>query len=417
MVKINGCGLTSILKYVLSECDYKTLSLVSKRFLLGIMAMSENPISINSTQLFNNLTAFHLYKRNDKPIGDVQKIVVEYPISYSESLQTKHQYRQILLKSQDLKKLTVEQLFTTPNVTHIAPYCFSHITTIQTLIVSSSVKYIESFAFDKLSSLKSIELNYTLCGVGKHAFRGTTPSLVFHGDLCVANLPLFLSKQLSCLLRNPEFTKDDLAYSIKTTQINDCFVIPSECSSIGVDCFYGSKYSEIVLPSSISCLSINAFRDCVNIKKFKMPNSIFTLGFDCFFGCSNLMEIKLPKTIFSLPTDCFRNCFSLSSVKLPESVTCLGRSCFEKCYSLFSIVLPETVELLCQSCFELCTSLNNVVLPNNIKEVANGCFYACSSLVDIKIPQELSKFGHFCFGKCPLRQKPKLAKEKCFSMR
>ena len=115
------------------------------------------------------------------------------------------------------------------------------------------------------------------------------------------------------------------------------------------------------------------------------------------YDCS---EVQIPSGVTGLGLDCFRNCTSLTSITLPEGVTSLGNYCFRDCKKLTSITLPEGVTSLGLYCFNYCTSLTSITLPESVTSLGGLCFERCSSLISITIPESVTSIGIQCFRYC-----------------
>jgi hypothetical protein len=203
------------------------------------------------------------------------------------------------------------------------------------------------------------------------------------------------------------------AYKGTATEIE----IPSTVKNIPItkisdSVFYNSsvrtEITSVTLPSTVTSLGYNCFRNCSNLTQINLQNvtslgqycfyyctklasidlsNITSLGDYCFQSCSNLTEVTLSDTITSLSNYCFASCAKLASINIPK-ITNLGDFCFNSCTSLTSIDLPN-VTSLGDDCFRNCTSLTSIDLPS-VTSIATRCFYSCSKLTSIYLPSVTS---------------------------
>jgi hypothetical protein len=77
-----------------------------------------------------------------------------------------------------------------------------------------------------------------------------------------------------------------------TIEIKDEECILLECSR--------EAYGDIVVPSGVTRIADNAFKDCTKITSLIIPNSVQRIEKNAFSGCTSLKKIDLPKTSASL---------------------------------------------------------------------------------------------------------------------
>ncbi|BFU19637.1 leucine rich repeat protein, BspA family [Entamoeba histolytica] len=401
------------------------LCFVSKRFRLNITSRKENVVSISDSNLFSNLNSLRLLSPNDKLINGIDTIIVDYPITYAQfKLMWKNNmsFRHVLLKHHDINSIQTSQPiinFVVPNIIKsIHERCFVGYTQLSSITLSPPIHKLGMYAFDNCSSLQKINLPSSLIEIGSHAFKGIHPNaqFTFNGDVCYANIPLFVSKQLikqGVQCPNIQFTQEDFMGS---DQLN--ITIPSCCKSIGSDCFCRCfNLTYINLPCSITSLETNCFRECSSISTLSIPSSLISIGNGCFFNCVSLTSLSFPDNLVWLGIDCLRGCSSLVSLHLPSSLSSLGRSCLEKCSSLTTLTLPSSLRFLSRSCFEKCTSLKHLALPTTMTSIGDGCFYNCLSMTSITIPSSVQVFERFCFGNCSQLSGMGNIPKECFKQR
>ncbi len=66
----------------------------------------------------------------------------------------------------------------------------------------------------------------------------------------------------------------------------------------------------------ITCIGIQAFKDCKKLKKVLLPLSVTEIGIDAFSGCSELEAIILPPEMKKINTGAFEHCKKLKTIEL-----------------------------------------------------------------------------------------------------
>ena len=213
---------------------------------------------------------------------------------------------------------------------------------------------------------------------------------------------------------------------------------------------------KVVMPSEITKIGANAFRDCQNLTDVKIPNYVTTIGQYAFCNCISLSKIEIPysvtnitdlafyncpddiiitvdelnntfcsvdnvlfskdmKTLYLYPNkketsyvipdgvttiyqNAFRECTKLTNITIPDSVTSIGAVAFYKC-NLTEVIMPNVTNIG-TSAFNSCASLVNVVLSNNIKTIGQTAFHSCTSLASITLPEGLQTIESAAFRNC-----------------
>jgi len=166
-------------------------------------------------------------------------------------------------------------------------------------------------------------------------------------------------------------------------------IIPSRVTTIGNNAFKDcSKITSIILPESVSTIgsdNVNsgAFQGCTQLQYVKLPtaNQNFTKIYSCtFFGCSSLTSIGESKT-------------TSSSIKIPNTVTIIGTNAFKDCSAITSIILESNASLtrIEDHAFLNCASLTSIMIPNTVTFIASNAFVGCTSLVSIYISNDRAR--------------------------
>lgn len=164
--------------------------------------------------------------------------------------------------------------------------------------------------------------------------------------------------------------------------------IPWTVTHIGKDVFTNSGITWVELPYSLIQLGKSAFLNC-SIKTIKIdcPN-LTTIQSDVFKDCINLEEVKLNcPELTIMGSHIFLNCTSLQSVTMTNCINLrnIGSHIFSDCTSLTDIVLPPNLIILPEYTFHN-TSLASIELPLTLHVIEKGTFSDCHFLTHIHIP-------------------------------
>ena len=120
--------------------------------------------------------------------------------------------------------------------------------------------------------------------------------------------------------------------------------IPNSVTSIGSGAFCDcSSLASVDIPNSVTSIGSSAFRYCRSLASVVIPNSVTSIEGYVFDGCTSLTSVVIPNSVTSIGQQSFGYCRSLASVVIPSSVTNIGGCAFCDCSSLISVVIPNSV--------------------------------------------------------------------------
>lgn len=154
--------------------------------------------------------------------------------------------------------------------------------------------------------------------------------------------------------------------------------IPSTVTEIRSNAFKNcNAITEIIIPSSVTKIGNNAFDSCTSLKKVTILNSSCAIGSAAFVHCSALEIITLPSGLTQIPNEAFYDCTSLKSITIPSGVTLIGKEAFNMCRSLSEITIPASVKTIRANAFLGCTGIKSfkVESGNSVYSAVNGVLY------------------------------------------
>lgn len=323
-----------------------------------------------------------------------------------------------------------EKIIKVPDgVTHIVgglfePYSWEK-SSIEEIVLPSSVKTIGDRAFSNCKKLKSISMPSGI-KIGTHVFDGCVKLMdengffvhdgvacAYCGDSDKVVLPSGvkeISKQL--------FACSSLESNDGNKNIHEV-ILPDSLEVIGDQAFDGCRQLErIIIPKSVHTIGNEAFRNCEKLKEIDVPDTIENIGEGILIGCKSLADesgfvifnntvqayygserkVLIPEGITAIESGAFEGS-GMTSIKLPSTLRELG-SAFERCDMLEEIVIPEGVTSIKNRTFEGCHALGKVVLPSTVESIGRSAFSFCVKLLEIELPVGLQKIGEHAFYSC-----------------
>lgn len=244
---------------------------------------------------------------------------------------------------------------------------FTALTTVQFAVDESGAAPVgitaigdNAFGYDAVnkaycSSLTSIEIPATVATIGAGAFTGSA--------LTAISIPASVT-----LIDADAFAGCEALADLS-------FVAPEEGSSITMKinkrAFEGTAIAKVKLPSNVTKLGNDAFKDCKALKSFTADGlTAINASFD---GCDNLKTVSIPATALTIADNAFKGLAKLATVTFGHNsadgdvLNSIGASAFEGCEALTAIDLSATAlpDLGNANVFSGCTALATIELPSD----------------------------------------------------
>lgn len=262
------------------------------------------------------------------------------------------------------------------------------------VIIPDSVRYIESQAFANCESLKSVTVSSAEY-IGNVAFLGCTSLETADINAREIDYSAFsgckslcdVSLKGTCIMGGSAFAE---CISLKE------LILPDSLVSMGNGVFKESGLVETDIPTGITEINTDTFKDCTSLSRVGLHSGIKAVRDSAFSGCTSLTEITLPEGLTYIDKNAFYNC-GLTSITIPDSVTEVGFMAFMKCTSLSKVQLSKGMTVITESCFDGCSALSELIIPDGVVEIKGNAFQNTPKLKTVDLPDGLKILELNCF--------------------
>lgn len=289
--------------------------------------------------------------------------------------------------------LTLNSVTLPTTIKYIDSYAFNGCTALTTITGTANCEYVRNCAFLGCSSLTAIDLSQCLI-LGNSAFRGCN-SLTTIGS--VANCGTIGMQTFSGCSALQEV---DLSDNV----------------SIGSEAFQNCSLLQNVGSLKGAAIGDYAFSNCQKIENIDL-SKVVSIGKYAFYGCNALETVGDISAFTTIPSFLFCGCTKLNNVSL-SNITSVGECAFAGCASITEMRLPKATNID-GGAFAACTKLESIDLPlcQTISssgvlyisgvEIMGGAFSRCSSLTSINLPK-VKTIASYAFYECPQLNAPNI---------
>ena len=305
----------------------------------------------------------------------------------------------------------------TYTVTSIGADAFRNSSELTEVVLPSTIKRIERFAFSYCSNLRSINIGRAVTFIGTAAFNECTAlDVVNIEDLaawCTVELENYLSSPLTNgrLFVNGQEVQD-LVIPESVQQVNnDVFgmcrslksvTIPGSLSIIGEDAFWGCEnLRSVTVNGRVDELGEFSFAYNDYLESFTVNGSVGMIGYAAMAMCPKLAEVIL-NDVEEFDYYAFNSCESLTAVTIPASTRNLGYASFAYCSALADVTFMSDDTSIDEATFYSCTSLTDVALPQNLTVLNDSVFTLCNHLTRVNMGDKLVSIGAGAFKNCSM---------------
>ena len=317
------------------------------------------------------------------------------------------------------------------SVTSIGDYAFDGCTGLTSVTIGGSVTSIGRDAFWGCTGLTSVTIPDSVTSIGEKAFYGcdklievyNKSSLTITAGSSDNGYVAYYAKNVYKNAGENKLTEDENGYVIYTDGYKKILVA------------YTGTNTELILPSYITEIYQNAFRNCTGLTSITIGNSVTSIGNSAFRNCTGLTSITVPNRVKSIGDGAFKGCNNLTSMTLPfvgASVTAhsgydevfgyifgyttttkesstvsgatyqyYGNSKYYHYYIPSSITsVTITGRTIPYRAFRNCTGLTSVTIGNSVTSIGIYAFYNCTGLTSVTIGGSVTSIGDGAFEGC-----------------
>ena len=325
--------------------------------------------------------------------------------------------------------------------------------TIPTTYNDLPVTTVEASAFVSCSTLREIRIPNTikLIEIGSEGINGIGSAFQSCNNLRdITIYPVEGAKDIryhsvdGVLYYNNEFTGMEIkAYPYAKT---GSLTIEEGTTIIPTGAFKSAKFTEVIVPHTVTEIHANAFQSCSNLTKItflvapegvaEVPLSIRDKG---VYLCSKLESVTLPARLTSFGVNTISSCSALSSIDIagtggnytakgdagrkvlcnaagdtiifcpkgmtgeftvPSGVTTIAPNAFQGCNKLTKLTVPGFVTEIQKEAFKSCSGLEKIDLTEEGQPlvICESAFYSCSKLTAVTLPRRLVTMKANAFG-------------------
>ena len=294
------------------------------------------------------------------------------------------------------------------SVTSIGAWAFAWCYGLTSVTIGNSVKSIGESAFYECGGLTSIEIPNSVTSIGGSAFENSgVETINFIGSI------------------------EDWCNKIWS---------PSCISSNYQLLFNGVIQKNVIIPSSVTSIGDEAFKNCSGLTSLVVGNSVTSIGQNAFYSCTGLTSVvwnakncsssgnfgsqvtsfTFGEEVEVIPPSACSGMTNLTSITIPSNVTSIGSSAFQGCSGLTSVVwnakncsssgnfgsqvtsftFGEEVEVIPPSACSGMTNLTSITIPNSVTSIGNNAFLGCTGLTSVTIPNSVTSIGSSAFQGC-----------------
>ncbi len=303
-------------------------------------------------------------------------------------------------------------------LTTISKETFYRNSTIKEIILPNTVKEVGESAFEKCTSLESINLPIVET-IREHAFDDNT-------SLTSLSLPEVTTIEgyafYSCnSLKSIDLPKVE---SVDTYMFTYCYELesielPEVTSLISSGMFAECKKLKYVDFPKVTTLYCMAFNDCTSLESVNLPlvtsimtyNGVYTS--DLFKTSSATLKTVNLASMTSIDDGVLSSCTALEDVNL-SSLTSIGDGVFSNCTSTLKTLNLSSVTSIADAVLSSCTALEDVNLAS-LTSVGDGVFGNCTSTLKTLSLSSVTSIDEAVLSSCTALEDVNLASLTAFT--
>ena len=268
-------------------------------------------------------------------------------------------------------------------------------TALLTVVIPEGATTISEYAFksvkDTASPIVSITIPSTVNSIGLQAFAycSSLEELIIPEG--VTEIPKEMARDTTSLktLKLPSAIQTIGEAAFRSSHFSHDIIIPEGCTKIDQYAFKGSYITGVVVPSTLTDMGVDLFRDCPYLVSVHCKCPV--IQEHMFRDCPELTTVVFENTIeIKQYAFNYSGTAKINSLVLPEGLTTIGTFAFPR-LSITSLILPSTLTTIGASAFRASTTLTTVVVLGPC--IGKEMFSECTSLSKLVLTDKFTEYG------------------------
>lgn len=293
-------------------------------------------------------------------------------------------------------------------ITQISDYSFYNGSYMKSVKMPNTLEIIGMNAFYYCTKLKEIELPDTLKTVKTNAFYycNGIQTMNFPTSITAIGNNAF-SGCINWKLENITFSENitelgqNAFYNCK--YLTGTLEFPNVFTEVPPNCFYGTGFSEIKLPDTVTTIKNGAFQRCLELEKINMPTSLVSIEKQAFEGCTKLKgNLEFPDTCTTIGEYAFQSCTGFDGkLTLGANLASIGNNAFFGCTGFKEAEIKDgVITKVANNMFSNFKNLEKVTLGDSVTEIGEYAFQACTALKEMPMNDNITIIGNYAFQNC-----------------
>ena len=177
----------------------------------------------------------------------------------------------------------------------------------------------------------------------------------------------------------------------------------SKIDGVYTQAFYQNKFTSITLPSTVTTIGTNAFRDNPNLTSIVIPDNVTSIGDHAFASCTSLATITVSENsnLTQFVGEYQFEKTIISSFYFPSSLSSLGSGgTFYQCGSLETLINFENTQITAipYRAFSGGPKFTTITFPDGIKTIGDNAFNGHKITGNIVLPNTVTALGDHAFA-------------------
>ena len=150
------------------------------------------------------------------------------------------------------------------------------------------------------------------------------------------------------------------------------------------------------IPSGVTSIGVNAFRDKRNITSVVIPDTVLTIAEGAFWGADGIISLTIGNGVTTIGARAFNGANKIISLIIPNSVTTIGSSAFSGTTLLTSLTLGNQLTTIGIDAFGA-SAITILVIPNSVTTIGTSAFSGNYALTSLTLGNRLTTIGDLAF--------------------